>query len=77
MATIASVAARRGNAEAVIKTAVSALAEKFGVEVIDQTYPVRDIELRRVMDMESIGANLTSIVEAMPKKAEKADAKKK
>jgi len=75
MATTASVAARRGTAEADIKTAVSALAEKFGAEILDTTYHVRDIELRRVLDLENVALNLKNIVEKLPAKKAKEEAK--
>lgn len=74
MATVASIAARRAMAEAAIKDAVSALAEKHRIEVTDATYPVRDVELRRVMDLESVASNLGAIVESFAP-AKKAPAK--
>jgi hypothetical protein len=78
MATAASVAKRRGEAEMAIKAAVSAIAAKHGVEVsMDAAYNVRDIELRRVMDMEMTAANLTAISEKIGGKKAEAKAEPK
>lgn len=64
MATEAAVAKRRAEAEGSIETSVSALAQKFGVEAaIAPVSGVRDLELRRVMQLETVAAVLTLIVE--------------
>lgn len=65
MATEAAVAKRRAEAESGIEKSVSALAENYGIEPGDRTVSgVRDLELRRVMQLEKLAAVLAEIVTA-------------
>ena len=64
MATQSVINKRQAEAEARINSGVSALADKFGIEIGATNYPVRDAEMRRVIGMENLASALNQIVEA-------------
>ena len=64
MATEAAVAKRRAEAETRIQTALSALGSMAGVELEQTAYPVRDLELRRVIGLEQAANGIEQILAA-------------
>lgn len=64
MATESATAKRRAEAETAINNHVSALADKFEVKLQTNNFPVRDLEMKRVFQLESLAATLQQIVAA-------------
>lgn len=71
MATEAAVARRRAEAEGAISDCVSALAAKCGVKVaVEPILGVRDLELKRVMQLEGLTAALRQILDGFEAETE-------
>lgn len=61
MASEAAIARRRAEAETSVNDHVSALAARYSIETNETTLNVRDIELRRVIQMETLASALGEI----------------
>ncbi len=67
MASEQNKAKRQAEAENAINSHVSALAEKFGVEIQTESFPIRDLEMKRLIALENVGTALGQIVETSAK----------